>query len=164
MIWEILSTISEMLSAIAILATLIYLAIQTKQNVKAVQASTRQEILASDQQLLMFVASNPEIESIRYKRQLSGEEKVRLGFFLTTALRIRENNWLQYKNGVLDDATWDTYRRSIIALLGPASGRSWWRGYSPTGIFNAEFVAEVNETLEVTAVIQESRLIKAFDG
>ncbi len=31
MMWDVLSTISEMLSAIAILATLVYLAIQTRQ-------------------------------------------------------------------------------------------------------------------------------------
>lgn len=164
MIWDILSAISEMLSAVAILATLIYLAIQTKQNAKAVQASTRQEILASDQQFLMFAASNPEIESIRYKAQLSDEEKIRLGFFLTTFVRIRENNWLQYKNGVLDGATWDTYRRSIIAVFGPASARNWWRHYSSSGMYHPEFISEVNDTLVAAPVQQESRLLKAFDG
>jgi hypothetical protein len=163
MIWDILSTISEMLSAIAILVTLIYLAIQTKQSAKAVQASTRQEILASDQQFIMYAASNPEMEFIRYKPQLSDEEKIRLGFFLTTFVRIRENNWLQHKNGVLDDASWDTYRRSIAVMLGPASARNWWRHYSSFGIYDPEFVSEVNKTLAAAPVQQESRLLKAFD-
>lgn len=163
MIWDILSTISEMLSAIAILATLIYLAIQTKQSAKAVQASTRQEILASDQQFIMYAASNPEIELIRYKPHLSDEEKIRLGFFLTTFVRIRENNWLQHKNGVLDDATWDTYRRSIIIMLGPASARNWWQHISSVGTYNPEFESEVSETLAAAPVQQESRLLNAFD-
>jgi hypothetical protein len=164
MIWDILSTISEMLSAIAILATLIYLAIQTKQSAKAVQASTRQQILASDQQFIMYAVGNPEIETIRYKSHLSDEEKIRLGFFLTTFVRIRENNWLQHKNGVLDDATWDTYRKSVVITLGPASARKWWRYISSAGTYNPEFVSEVSETLAAAPVQQESRFLKAFDA
>ncbi len=51
--WTKLSAISEILSSVAILVTLIYLAIQTQQNADATQADTRQAILAADQQFLM---------------------------------------------------------------------------------------------------------------
>lgn len=160
--WEILSTVSETLSSIAVLLTLIYLAIQTRQNAEAVQASTRQAILGSDQQFTMYVMDNPEIEMLRYKQNLSDEEKIRLGFFCITFIRMRENNWLQHKRGVLDDATWATYRRSIAVALAPQSSRLWWQNYSAVGTFDAAFVSLVDEVLANAPVSRESHTLAAF--
>ena len=50
--WKNRSAIAELVSSIAILATLAYLAIQTQQNTQALQASVRQSMLTEDRELL----------------------------------------------------------------------------------------------------------------
>lgn len=82
-------------------------------------------MLASDQQLLEMLTNDPQLSLSWYKEELDDAEKIRLGYFLVTHLRMRENNWLQYKNGILDDETWQTYRSSLGVIFSARQPRTW---------------------------------------
>ena len=56
---EKLSALAELVSAIAILVTLGYLAIQTQQNTAAIQASVRQAMLSDDMELIHQLIDYP---------------------------------------------------------------------------------------------------------
>jgi len=162
--WTKLSAMAEILSSVAILVTLVYLAIQTQQSADSIQANTRQAILDADQQFLIKVMDNPEIYTSQYKPALTDDEKVRLGAYLILFVRMRENNWLQYRNGVLDEVTWDTYRSSIVQVLSGSTSRGWWQNYAVSRrAFDSEFVSLVNQLLADTPVQEQSMLIQAFD-
>ena len=162
--WEMLSAIGEILGSAAVLVTLVYLTVQTRQNTASVQANTRQAILDADQQFLIKILENPEIYLSRYKPELSDEDKVRLGAYLIMFIRMRENNWLQYRNGVLDQVTWDSYRSSIVRVMSDSRSRSWWQNYiigrQP---FNSEFVAMVDELFANAPVEEQPALTQDFD-
>lgn len=162
--WTKASAISEILSSIAILVTLVYLAIEIRQNAEAAEAEVRQSILASDQQILDALYHDPQLSLIWYKESLDDEEKVRLGYFMLTHLRMRENNWLQYQNGILDEGTWQTYRRSLPVVLSGRQSRVWWENFGVERLFDAEFVAEVNGLLEGVPVLDRHPSLRAFDG
>jgi hypothetical protein len=98
-----------------------------------------------------------------YKERLTEEEKISLGYLLITHLRMRENNWLQYRNGVLDEASWRSYRRSLIAVLSAPQTRKWWKGFGVERIFDAEFITEVNELLADQPVFERPPNVSAFD-
>jgi len=162
--WSELSAISEFLGSVVIVITLIYLSIQTRQNADAIMANTRQEVLAADQRLLLNFVNDPELELIRYKPDLTDEEKARLGWVFVTFTRMRENNWLQYQNGVLDKDTWDSYRNSIVAMFGNVKGKAWWQNYIvDPGLLDPQFTAEVNELLASAATRDRSSILAAFD-
>jgi len=57
--WSKASAAAEILSSVAILATLVYLAIEIQQSAEATQANTRQAMLASDQQFLELLVDSP---------------------------------------------------------------------------------------------------------
>ena len=80
--WTKVSAAAEILSSVAILATLVYLAIEIQQSAEANQANTRQAILASDQQFLELLVDSPEIHLLWYKLELSDEKRIRLSYFL----------------------------------------------------------------------------------
>ncbi len=90
--WTKASAAAEILSSVAILATLVYLAIEIQQSAEATQANTRQAILASDQQFLELLVDSPEIHLLWYKLELSDEERIRLSYFLISHFQMRENN------------------------------------------------------------------------
>ena len=52
--------IAEMVGVIAIVVTLIYLAIQTKQNTEAVQATTRHTVIANDLMVIQAMLDHPD--------------------------------------------------------------------------------------------------------
>jgi len=162
--WTDLSAISQILGSVAIVITLIYLSIQTRQNAAATMANTRQEVLAADQQLLLHFVIDPELEFIRFKPELTDGEKARLGWVFVTFARMRENNWLQYQNGVLDKATWESYRGSLVAMFGNVRGKAWWQNYAVGNeLFDPQFTADVNELIASAPTRDRSSILAAFD-
>jgi len=146
---EKLSALAELVSAIAIVVTLGYLAIQTQQNTAAVQASVRQAILESDLEIVRQLLDYPILVTGRLgDADLTDEELVRLGANLIAVARTRENQWLQYQNGVIDEESWRTYLTALPAILSTNFMRSWWRNRGVRGEFDEGFVAVVDEILD----------------
>ena len=87
--WNAIGAIGEILGAVAVVATLGYLAVQTRHSVAATQANTRQAILESDQQFISkHLILDPAMDVIRWKRDLADDEKVKLGCFLLLFVRM----------------------------------------------------------------------------
>lgn len=149
--WTKWSAIAEIISSIAIIVTLVYLAIQTEQNTAAVQAATRQAMLEQDRESLYKIIEYPFLDK---RTDLTPEEATRISAYITAFLRMRENHWLQYQSGVLDEETWASYRRALIPVVFSSEfGRELWRvqtevrrGFSPG------FVDSINRWLEETPI------------
>ena len=145
---EKLSAMAELISAVAIVVTLGYLAIQTRQNTAAVQATTRQAMLAEDRELLgLRLEFGVQELMIREAGSLSDDEMIRLSTWLVIFLRNRENQWLQRQNGVIDEATWATYSYAIAPILSYEITRPWWDERVSRGEFDPGFVSYVNGRL-----------------
>ena len=161
--WTMLSAVGQILSSVGVLVTLIYLAVQTRQNTASIQASTRQAILEADQTFLFKVLDDPSLITSRYKPELTDEEKIRLSAYWVSFLRMRENLWFQYQNGVLDEATWQSYRRSITAMAN-ARFRTWWKNYAVARrAFDPKFISLVDEALASTPPVERPVFVEAFD-
>lgn len=142
------SAVAEIVSSVAILLTLAYLAIQTSQNTQAIQASIRQAMLADERELLFKVMDYPFVSPFGYVgRELTIDEQAQLETWNLMFMRNRENQWLQYQNGVIDAATWNTYRSAIPVILATEYGASSWERRSGRGEFDSGFVRNVNELL-----------------
>ena len=143
------ASVAEIASSVAILATLAYLAIQTSQNTVAIQGTIRQAMLAEDRELLHLQIDYPHLQEALLAKPgtLTDEEKIIVSAFLTSFVRSRENQWFQYRNGVLDQATWNSYRQPIRWVLSYEITRPWWTSRLSTGEFDEDFVAEVSDFL-----------------
>ena len=161
--WTKASAIAEILSSIAILVTLVYLAIEIRQNAQATRADTRQAILAADQEFLHILLQDPKLVISRHQQELNDEERVRLSIQLVTMLRMREMNWIQHQNGTIDDTTWQAYLGSLVAVLSAPQSRVWWENYGVERIFDPRFVSLVDDLLMDKAVFDASPHINAFD-
>ncbi len=124
---EKISAIAEIISSVAIVITLIYLTVETRQNTEALNAQSRESILASSQAELFFLTERPELAVLMTKPdRLSVEENIQLDAFLTALFRVREYSWLQYQAGVIDEAQWSTELAVIQSLLSTDLSRLWW--------------------------------------
>jgi len=123
--WTKCSAVAEIVGAIAIVITLLYLATQTKQNTAAIAASVRQEMFANDQATL---SKEMEFRScqVEASNTWSSPECLEVSFLIF--LRSRENNWLQYRDGVIDEDTYESYNKVLgRALSDPSSDELWPR-------------------------------------
>ena len=145
---EKLTAIAELVSSIAILVTLGYLAVQTRQNTQAIQATVRQAMLAEDRELLYWQFENPYLDMVSLdEKELSPDQQFKVRAFLTAFFRSRENQWLQYQAGVIDATTWLTYRSPLVNVLESEVVRENWRFRAARGEFTDGFVAEVDRIL-----------------
>lgn len=143
---------SQLVSSGAVLITLLYLAIQTKQTNSAIQANARQSQFELDLMSLFKLADNADLAAkIVSDRPLEEIDQMRLTYLWMATLRQVELMFIQYRNGVLDQSTWDTQRRVIAAMLVTPKMKNWWNvaGKLP---FSPDFVAIVQQTLDENLV------------
>jgi len=148
--WTKCSAIAEILGAVAVVITLLYLSVQTRylatqteQSTAATEAAVRQEVLATDQELIFKIIEYP---ALNRRTNLTDEERVQVSAQITAMVRTRENYWLQRRNGVLDDETWISYRNSLASVVFASEyGRAVWREFVARGSFDEGFTSEVDE-------------------
>ena len=139
---------SEIVSSVAILATLAYLAVQVQQNTAAISAQSRQAIIEGDLQILTNVINQPEIFlDFAGESELSPERKMRMHAALLTLMRSRESHWFEYQSGVLEKSAWLSYRNALINVLGTERTRNWWTTIGSSAV-DASFVDEVNKLID----------------
>ena len=153
--WAKYSVFTEIISSVAILITLIYLAIQTQQNTDAILANTRNQVIEVDTAITQTLIEFPEIELAFYKKEpLNDLERVQLENWLIALIRTREYQWLQYQNGLLDEQTWESFLSAVSVTLSFPRTRYWWDAVS-IEYFDDDFVAEINEYLAAFPVIED---------
>lgn len=155
-----LADISEIVSSIAIVITLIFLTVQMKQNTDAIQANSRHTIITTDMDILTEGISYPSIEQSMYKQELTEDEKIQLEWWLIKLCRTREHQWFQYQSGLLDENTWKSYLTGLSRNLSFARTRGWWE-LTSYDYFDDEFVDEVNLYLRDFPVIHD--WVHSFD-
>jgi hypothetical protein len=154
-----LADMSEIVSSIAIVVTLIYLTVEVQQNTDALHAQSRQSVLNSGQSELFAMLEYPDIvKSITKKEPLTSDEHVRLNMILVAMMRGREYSWLQYQNGIIDEAQWQTELAVIIFVLDSQRTRDWWEkvGRNAFSYQYSEFVDSLIQNNPPTEVLWKS--------
>ena len=107
--WEAIGAIANLLAAIGVIASLIYLAVQIRQNTRAVRSSSVQSLVQSLSATSQAVLENEYIIPIMLKANagletLTDEESARLHFLLVMTLRRFEGVYFQRDLSFVDAA------------------------------------------------------------
>ncbi len=125
-----LGAIGEIIGAIAVVVTLIYLAIQVRQNTNALKLNTTQSVTEELQDMFALLASNQDLTEVfvRASRdsELRGPERGRYSAFTSNLIRVYENAFLQRRAGVIDQAHWVGMTRMMIDYTSMAAFQQYW--------------------------------------
>jgi hypothetical protein len=145
---EKISAFAEIVSSIAIVATLVYLSVQMQQTNDALEANSRATTLMADMTMISTLVSNPEAVA-NFERpldELTTAEREQLGNVIAGLLRSREFAWLQFQNGTLDKPTFESYLETLVRWINDyEASRFYWDLFSQTT--NPEFTTYVNARL-----------------
>ncbi len=123
--------IGEFIGAIAVVVTLIYLAIQMRQNTNALKLNTAGSVTEELQESFSLLASNQELAEIfvtaARETTLQGAERVRFNTFTHNFVRVYENAFLQWRAGVIDPAHWEGMTRMMIDFTSMAAFQTYWQ-------------------------------------
>jgi hypothetical protein len=136
-----LGSIGEFVAAIATLATLVYLAIQIRQNTRSIRTSAYQEASRDIAEAIDQLARDPELARIWYAgardfESLPKEERFRFSLYLTAVMRRYENLLYQTEEIPLDPETWEGVRELMRQTFSQPGVTSWWK--RSRGLFNRQ--------------------------
>jgi hypothetical protein len=126
---EQLSQLSDIIGVVLIVASLVYVALQVRQNTDAQLAASRQTSVAVDTTLIAAIIANPEAaaNAVKPYSELSHAEREQVGMLIAGLVRTREYAWSQYGHGVMDKVTMDSYMGTLVRWINLGeTGRHYW--------------------------------------
>jgi hypothetical protein len=158
-----IGTFANVLSAIAVLGTLVYLSRQVRQGNLLAKAQARQRMVEQTNEELYTLAKDADLRECFVKAtELTREEQGKLHFFLIAAMRQREWEWFQHRDGVIEEGVAKAYFGIIALHLGIPRTRYWWSTIGRVG-FNPQFVADVDRFIEGRAPTTYFEDILSYD-
>ena len=117
--WQVAAAISEVVGAIAVIVSLIYLAFQVRQNTRALRGATLDAITNHQQDELRWSADMAPIwkKVFQSPDDLTFEESWQASEWLNAAFTARQNEYFQFRHGLLDEEVW--------ALTTDQAGELW---------------------------------------
>ena len=130
--WEAVSAISGILAAIAVVLTVVYLAIQIRKNTLATYSQTHYLTTAALAETGATIASSSELSRV-YRiglstpDQLDEEEYFRFALIGTSQFRSFENLFFQYRAGLVSEDFWSGHRENILWFFHRPGMLIWWK-------------------------------------
>lgn len=148
--WQAIGATGEVLGAIGVIATLVYLTLQIRQNTRATRAATFLGLTNAWQDYLLAWASADLTELQRRARfdpgSVTESEYVQLYSHARVLFRRFENDFFQYRSGTFDPGAWEGYRNSLTSeILASPSIRAFWE--QQRFAFAPQFIAFIDELL-----------------
>ena len=145
-----LGAIGDMVGGVAVLVTLVYLAIQIKQNTKIHASLIRQNFYDAQQQQILHAVESSDFNALMNRSWTTDEvlkpgEKTQIWRHMQGVLIGYQGAFEQYKSGALPAADWDLVKlmlRTFWLAEGKAKDEAW-KSMKHGRFFNDDFVAEV---------------------
>ena len=142
-----LGNIGEFVAAIGVIASLIYLAVQIRQNTNSVRLQVEHAVKRDTFDLRRSFLENPELADLLVKAaadldSLSASERIRINMGCANVIQNLQHQFLLRNEGIIH---WESQENELRGYLAQASFRGWWN--SGRAILRPEFVEYVERDI-----------------
>ena len=140
--------ISQIVAALLVAPTLLYLALQVRQNTMQMRANANHQYLEVSKDLNLALIQNTQTASV-YRRgcedfnALNEDEKTQFFFYVGQYFQTFSNMYDLWKSRALPDSSWHIIRKHIISMMAMPGTRHVWDSWASTGL-TASFVHYVD--------------------
>jgi hypothetical protein len=130
---EDLGNIGEFVAAVAVVLSLIYLAVQIRQNTRSVRMASHHAVMSEFRTNVRVLTQDPELASayqvgLEHPDQLSETDRARFGPMLASSVQIYEELYAHYRAGLIERDLWESRQRNLFYLMSLPGPLAWWRG------------------------------------
>jgi len=152
--FEKLNNWLSLLGNVGVIVGIIFLAIEISQNTDMMRSQTRDSITGKNLDLLMAIGAD-EYASDIFSRGMNSElegavadsgESFSFFYMFQGTVRIWENEWYQYQQGMFDDDEFAARKRSWSRAMSPPGAKDMWERIKP--MFSEEFQNAMDEAIE----------------
>ena len=158
-----LGALGEFVGSIAVLATLVYLAVQVNQTKRAVQSASLHTGIATMTQNSQTVFADHDLSEVIvrgfFDENLNSTEWFRFGLWLTSMFHVFQQYFLDSEKGLGDPRIWAGEQRAMKDLLSQPGVARWWTEM-PGLPYSDAFTAHVNEILSSAEEAEKFQLLR----
>ena len=149
--WDAVGAVGEIVGALAVFITLVYLARQIRQNTRAVNSAALDSTINTISIVRQSIYENDDVARVYLKGSASPDElddleRVKFRLLLHNMLLPQSNIFSQTKLSELPISEWQAQSTVIQRVVGSAGGAWFWREFAHE--FDMEFRAEVDRILK----------------
>ena len=133
-----LANLGEFVGGLAVLATLVYLVIQVRQNTEQIRQATEvargtAELESAKMNLTYFSEffRDPKLNDVWERgyldpTSLSPEESTQFSYITATWFHLAQGHYRQYRRGLLPAESWEPIARALAGVIRHDSIQVWW--------------------------------------
>ena len=146
--WEAISAIGQIVGALAVVISLIYLASEVRRNARAQQLAAMRWMSDAFNRWVQQLAQHPHLTDVYYRGMhdfvsLKNGDLVRFSALMGQAFKVHEELYYLQAEGHLETRVWHGWERAIRDLNGYPGVQAWWRSRSHW--FSEKFVKFVDQ-------------------
>ena len=150
--WEALATCAEIVGAIGVIASLLFLGIETRKNTLTMRASLSNSVLTASAELNDVIMANPDLRQVASKAtnpnltvgDFNPPEKDAVIYLARATMMRYEGVYVLYKQGLVEKSVWESRQALAAGLVQIPIWREYWEIDRGIGLYTEEFVAAVN--------------------
>jgi hypothetical protein len=129
--WEMINAGGQMLGAVGVIISIIYLAAQIRNQNKESRRAAMNVLTTYWSDLNKSLVDNPDfaalwLRALRSFDQLDGASKLRFSAHLGRFLRFADSLYLGVLDGTLDKRLWRGYERTLADTVAYPGFQTWW--------------------------------------
>lgn len=129
--WEMLSAIGQVVAAVGVIPSLIYLAVQVREQNKERRRAGINILTAQWSELVKSAQESREfatlfLRGVRSFHDLDAPDKLRFTAFFTRFTRNCEGMFIYHRDGALEKELWEEVERTISDYFAYPGVREWW--------------------------------------
>jgi len=149
--WDALSAAAELTGVVAVFVSLIYLAIQTRDNVKVQRARAAWDAQVSFVEVNDMLADGGKVSQLVFKglsdpESLSDQDKYFMHRFARGWFQRMEAQFALYRAGILDAEVWQLRRGYAKAILENTLFKEFWEMDKKNSMFTKMFIDSIDNT------------------
>ena len=158
--------ISQIIASFAVLASLIYLALQTRQTSKNQKALMNQGVINRICSNIQWMSEPRVVELLSRanagETQFTSQELILLNYWLRLFLISSQDTYVQHKAGLVDQITMNNTLVSLRGLLSRPVNRALWKGARAS--YAPEMAAWVDSLIEQTPLAKPTDFVTQFNA
>ena len=142
--WDAIGAVGEILGALAVVLSVIYLAVQIRRQTDQSRLAASRELAAGWSSNFDHLIEDKEIAELYLKgaadfESLPNADRIRCAALFMKMVRVTEQQYLHTKKGNIDPLFFESSDRSLIEWLRLPGAQQWWERHRP--FFSDEFRA-----------------------
>jgi hypothetical protein len=135
--WDAIGAIAEVVAALSVVVSLIYVGFQIRQNTGAVRSATAQAVHDNYAAWYINLSNDASLNALLIKglKDYSSLDEIEKARFIDTFMAFSsysQNAYYQWREGALSPQLWLGWESLIMNLVGTPGGKEFWkeRGYT----------------------------------